>query len=144
MIYLWLKALHLAAVLVFSAGLTALALALSICNHPGRTWGEFQRRVALALLRWDRRVTVPAMLAAWSLGLGLAVVGGWRGQAWLLGKIAVVIALSALHGLLDAALRAGMDGAGARRPAWHAVGAPLVVAGLVAIAVLVTIKPFSG
>ncbi|TFZ45100.1 hypothetical protein E5C33_11560 [Stenotrophomonas maltophilia] len=142
MIYLWLKALHLAAVLVFSAGLTALALALSIGDRSGRK--RFARRFGLALLRWDRRVTLPAMLVAWSLGLALAVVGGWRGQAWLLGKIAVVIALSALHGLLGAALRVRMDKAIARRPGWHAVGPLLVVTGLVAIAVLVTIKPFSG
>jgi protoporphyrinogen IX oxidase len=74
--YLWLKALHVAAVLVWNGGLFAAAFAIAAAakgsaDEPGR----------MALLegvrRWDQRVTSPALLIVWGAGLTLAMQGAW-------------------------------------------------------------------
>src|SRR3546814_8710925 len=97
MLYLWLKALHLAAVVTWIGGMIMLGLVL---GHAavGRS-PEFQRLLA-ALHGWDRRVTGPAMGLAWILGTWMVVEAGWLGANWLWVKVVLVALLSALHGLL--------------------------------------------
>lgn len=113
MTYLLLKAGHVAAVIVWIGGMFAAALG--------------------AAPRWDRLVTTPAMLAAFAFGLALASTGGWFPQPWLIAKLAVVLGLAALHGILSGRLRRG------RPPPAHA--APLIVACVVVVAVLAVVKP---
>lgn len=113
MTYLLLKACHVAAVMVWVGGMLAAALG----GAP----------------RWDRLVTTPAMLLAFALGLALAMTGGWFPQAWLITKLAVVLALAVLHGVLSGRLRRG------QAPPRHA--AVLVVAGAAVIALLAVVKP---
>ena len=90
-----------------------------------------------AILQWDRRITRPAMALVWVLGLSLAAWGGWMGQAWLAGKIALVLALSALHGVLAATLRRRMGSQTAATLPWLRYGPAAVAACAAAIAVLV-------
>jgi uncharacterized membrane protein len=113
MTYLLLKAGHVAAVLVWIGGMLAAALA--------------------PVPRWDRLVTTPAMLLAFAFGLALATTGGWFPQAWLIGKLAVVLALAALHGVLSGRLRRGLA------PPRYA--APLIVVAAAVIALLAVVKP---
>lgn len=113
MTYLLLKAGHVAAVMVWIGGMLAAALA--------------------PVGRWDRLVTTPAMLLAFAFGLALATTGGWFPQRWLVAKLAVVVALAALHGLLAGRQRRGLA------PPRHA--APLTVAGIAVIALLAVVKP---
>jgi putative membrane protein len=52
-----------------------------------------------------RGIINPAMIATWVLGLWLAWLGpdsryGWFASGWLWAKIILVLALSAVHGLL--------------------------------------------
>lgn len=131
MAYLWLKALHVAAVVTWVGGLLMAALAL-----------VQGRGVALdAVRRWDRRVTSPAMMLAWVLGLLLAQQGGWFAAPWLSAKLLLVLLLSALHGYLSGTLRrvAADDG--------YAVASVVrrlpfaILAGVLAVAVLVVVKP---
>lgn len=136
--YLWLKALHVAAAATWIGGLLVAALAvraLGASPGDGRNWLD-------AVRRWDRRVTSPAMLLVWALGIAMAVQGGWFASRWLMAKLAVVLALSALHGVLSGTLRraARDDGSAttiAGLPAGH-----LIVAAVGAVAVLAVTKPF--
>ncbi len=113
MTYLLLKAGHVAAVLVWIGGMLVAALA--------------------PVPRWDRLVTTPAMLLAFAFGLAVAMTGGWFPQAWLIGKLAVVLALAALHGVLSGRQRRGLA------PPRYA--APLIVLGVTVIVGLAAIKP---
>ncbi len=128
--YLWLKALHVACVLLFVSGLLASSLLLA----AGRAAGA---RVAPALGQWDRMITVPAMLGVWAFGIGLATSGGWFAHGWIQAKLVLVVLLSALHGLQSGQIRrlaAGTDVKPLRAGA-------LVVPSVIAIAVLAVIKP---
>ena len=95
MTYALLKAGHLISLFVWIGGMTAVALAL---RYPD---GTFLTQIKA----YDRRITSPAMVAAWIFGISLAVMGGWFSQSWLAIKILLVLILSGLHGVLAGKLR---------------------------------------
>ncbi|MBL8265840.1 MAG: CopD family protein [Steroidobacter sp.] len=91
------------------------------------------------LRNWDRMATTPAMLIAWSAGIFLALQGGWFGNRWLMLKLALVVALSALHGMFASQLRRRLQSP-TKTPSSAALPAILVItAGIV---LLVIVKPF--
>ncbi|MGU3780743.1 CopD family protein [Burkholderia metallica] len=133
MIYLWLKAVHVAAVVTFVGGLLMLAVGVRIANLA----------VHRAVRRWDRTVTAPALALVWIAGIALALSGHWFGAVWLSVKLVVVAALSVLHGLLAGTLRRmERDDLVVVPASWlgHAAGA--VVAATAIVIGLVVIKPF--
>lgn len=138
--YLWLKALHIAAVATWIGGLILAAATITALSASRSTLGRSS--VLDAVRRWDRRVTSPAMLLVWGLGLTLALQGGWFTAPWLLLKLALVLLLSALHGMLSGTLRrlASSDGPPASSILRHA--SPMIVLCVLVIVILVVIKPF--
>jgi uncharacterized membrane protein len=137
MIYLWLKALHVAAVLIWTGGLLVAALATAVAARPIKDTSMIE-----AIRRFDARVTSSAMFVVWAAGLALAVLGQWFPSPWLILKLGIVVVLSALHGVLAATLR-GLGQSDTPLPAAQLRHAPVaVVASLIAIAVLVVVKPF--
>ena len=99
--YIWLKAIHVAAALLFVSGVVATSLTLVLLSRLPHDHKQF----VAGLRHYDRWVTVPAMVAVWLLGTGLAVSGSWFGQGWLNVKLGFVVLISALHGLQSGRLR---------------------------------------
>ncbi|KWO43487.1 hypothetical protein WT97_17270 [Burkholderia sp. MSMB1459WGS] len=133
MIYLVLKAVHLVAVVTFVGGLLLSSVGVRIANLA----------VHRAVRRWDRTVTAPALALVWIAGIALALSGHWFGAAWLSAKLALVAALSVLHGILAGTLRRMERDDLVVMPApWlgQAAGAAIVAIGLVVG--LAVIKPF--
>jgi putative membrane protein len=139
--YLWIKAFHVIAVIAWMAGMLYLPrLFVYHCDAEkgsvqSETFKVMERRLLKAIIN-------PAMIVAWVLGLYLAWDGGWLRSGWLHGKLALVLGLSAVHGLYARWVR---DFAADRntRPArfyrvWNE--APTVL--LVGIVILVIVKPF--
>ena len=142
MVYLWLKALHVAAAMIFVGGVLAAAVLLRLLDlyqapAPAPDWALVVRR----LRRWQRLVTTPAMVAVWELGVTLAIDGGWFRSNWLRAKLVLVLALSAVHGVQSGALRRLAGGANRPAGGWWLDGT-LVIALAASIVVLVIIKPF--
>lgn len=139
--YLWLKAAHVLAVLLFVGGTLPLLLAGAALGTraPGQTEAAGSLR---AVVRWwDARVTLPAMVAAWGFGLWIAIAGGWFASAWLLPKLALVVVISGLHGVLAGRLRrfdAEALPASIRPPP---VLAAATLASILSIVVLAVVKP---
>lgn len=129
MIYLVLKAVHVAAVVTFVGGLLMLSVGVRIANLA----------VHRAVRRWDRTVTAPALAIVWVTGIAIALSGHWFGAAWLSAKLAVVVALSALHGTLR---RMARDDLAVAPAAWLGQAAGAVVAAAAIVVGLVVIKPF--
>ena len=131
-LYAWLKAFHVAAAITFVAGMLGAAVFLAAARaDPAET--------ARAIHRWDHAVTTPAMLLVWTLGLTLALMGGWFHDAWLFAKLVFVVALSGVHGVQSAKLRRMAGGDAAVAPS--RLVAPLVVSFAIAIVILVVVKP---
>ncbi|MET0350399.1 MAG: CopD family protein [Rhizobacter sp.] len=140
--YLWLKAFHAAMVLAWVGGLVLLGVAtVSVRLGAGAVVLPHEKGLVHAILRWDRRVTVPAMFLAWALGLALVSRGGWFGAPWLSAKLLLVVGLSGLHGVLAASLRRRVDQPGEALPRWLRFAPLLAVAGPGLVAVLVIVKP---
>jgi protoporphyrinogen IX oxidase len=137
MIYLWLKALHVAAVLIWTGGLFAAALATARASRSGA-----DASLTEAIQRFDARVTSPAMFLVWGAGLALAMLGQWFPSPWLIVKLAIVVVLSALHGVLAATLRRLSLHDTSPPPGWLRHAPVAIVTSLTAIAILVIVKPF--
>jgi putative membrane protein len=140
-LYLWLKALHVVAIIAWMAGM--LYLPRLFVYHAetekgsvrSETFKIMERRLLKAIIN-------PAMIAAWVLGLYLAIEGGWWRSGWMQAKFALVVALSGVHGLYSRWLK---DFAADRntRPArfyrmWNEVPTLLMIG----IVILVIVKPF--
>lgn len=142
MIFLWIKAFHVAAVVAWVGGLLALSLMLGLLSTAPVPYLPQERRLMVALGRWDRAVTTPAMMLAWVLGMTMAIHAGWFSTSWLAIKLVLVMALSALHGVMAGSLRR-MSGDSMRRPpVMLRFASSFTVATLTAIALLVVVKPF--
>ncbi|ACS38224.1 CopD family protein [Methylorubrum extorquens] len=128
--YTWLKALHVACALLFVGGVVASSLVLA----AGR---EARARVAPVQRRWDRLITVPAMLGVWAFGISLATSGGWFTYGWLQAKLVLVVLLSAVHGLQSGQIRR-LTAATDVKPLRAAA---LVIPSVIAIAILAVLKP---
>ena len=131
-LYACLKAFHIAAAFTFFAGVLGAAVFLAS--------GDGGSTAAVRAMRgWDRRVTTPAMLLVWALGLTLAISGGWFKAGWLIAELGFVFALSALHGVQSAKLRR-MAG-GAAEPSPSRLVAPMTIVAILVIALLAVLKP---
>ncbi len=138
--YVWLKALHIAAVATWVGGMLVAAVTVAAFSvSPTETPGG---AVILDAVRsWDRRVTAPAMFLVWGLGLTLALKGGWFAAPWLILKLVLVLLLSVLHGLLSGTLRRLGRPDSRRAPAFLAYAPTVIVTCVALIVVLVVIKP---
>ncbi|WP_199262400.1 hypothetical protein [Paracoccus binzhouensis] len=73
-IYPYLVAAHVTAVVFLVGGLLAQE---RIVNAISQSPPEAQTGVLVALQRFERTVTTPALLLTWILGLSLALSAGW-------------------------------------------------------------------
>jgi protoporphyrinogen IX oxidase len=134
-IYLLLKALHVAAAMAFVGGMlvASLAIVALACNAAGGA------SILAVVRRWDARVTTPAMVATWGLGLTIALRGDWFPSGWLLAKLVVVVLLSGLHGVLSGRMRRMASGVVTNGTTLTPI---LVIVGATWIALLAVVKPF--
>jgi putative membrane protein len=104
-------------------------------SEKSETFKVMERRLLRAIIN-------PAMVATWALGLWL----GWKGFAfsagWLHAKIALVVALSALHGYFAGAVRRFAEDRNTRRARHWRIMNEVPTALMVLIVILVVVKPF--
>jgi putative membrane protein len=133
---------HVSADIVFVAGLLTAALVLAALSFQAAPTLAKEQRLVAGLRRWHRVVTAPALLLAWACGIWLALQAGWFHSGWLHAKLVLVLALSALHGVLAGALRRASGPApGVPSRAWR-VAPALALGAIVAAVWLALVKPF--
>jgi putative membrane protein len=141
MLYDWLKALHVIAVIAWMAGMLYLPrLFVYHCEAQkgsiqSETFKIMERRLLKAIMN-------PAMIATWILGLTLAFQGGWWRAGWLHGKLLLVIALSAAHGFLAASVRRFAEDRNHRPARFYRLLNEVPTVLMVGIVILVIVKPF--
>jgi putative membrane protein len=139
--YLWIKAIHVIAVISWMAGM--LYLPRLFIYHCDSEQGSKQSETFKIMEQRLLRIIInPAMIITWVLGLWLAWKGGWLAAPWLHAKFACVFALSAAHGYFSSAVRkfaADANDRSARH--WRIMNeVPTVL--MIAIIILVLVKPF--
>jgi putative membrane protein len=95
--YLWIKALHIVAVMSWMAGLLYLPRLFVYHCETVPASGESERFKVMER-RLLRAIMTPAMVVAWVLGITLAFTLGAWDDGWLHAKLLLVLLLSALHG----------------------------------------------
>ena len=102
--YLWVKAAHIIAVISWMAGMLYLPrLFIYHCDAPrgsvqSETFKVMEHRLLTVIIN-------PAMTLTWVLGLWLAWQGGFLLSGWWHAKLALVLALSGVHGFFSASAR---------------------------------------
>ncbi|AKZ63197.1 hypothetical protein F506_11420 [Herbaspirillum hiltneri N3] len=142
MMYLWIKAFHVASVVTWIGGMLIMALALQTLQKATLERSAAELRLLKAVRRWDQRVTSPAMGLAWVLGVALVYFGGWHAAGWLVVKLVFVLLLSALHGIQSGYVRRLADAPEQEASALLKNSGALTIAAVVIIALMVVAKPF--
>jgi putative membrane protein len=94
--YLWLKALHVLAIISWMAGL--LYLPRLFVYHCGAEAGSVQSETFKVMeRRLLKAIMTPAMIVAWVSGLWLAKEAGFFRAPWFHLKLSFVVALTLTH-----------------------------------------------
>jgi putative membrane protein len=139
--YEWIKALHVIAVIAWMAGmlyLPRLFVYHSIAeagSKQSETFKVMERRLLKAIIN-------PAMMVTWLAGLYLAWAGHWFSAGWLHGKLALVIAMSALHGFLARWVKDFAADRNTRSQKFYRLVNEVPTVLMIGIVILVVVKPF--
>jgi len=139
--YAWIKAFHVIAVIAWMAGMLYLPrLYYYHCEvEPGSAESERFKRMERRLLRI---IVNPSMVAAWALGLVLVYVSGVWDEPWMHAKFALVVLLSAMHGLFARWCRDFANDANTRPRRFYALVNEIPALLMIGIVILVVVKPF--
>ena len=135
---LWIKAFHIVFVASWFAGLFYLPrifVNLAQENAPAAT--ERLLGMARRLYRFSTILAVPALALGLWLWLGYGFAGGW-----LHAKLTLVLAVIGYHHACGSLLRKFEGGRNARSHRWYRYFNEVPVLLLMAIVILVVVKPF--
>ncbi|WP_183804305.1 protoporphyrinogen oxidase HemJ [Mycoplana azooxidifex] len=140
-LYLWLKALHIVAVISWMAGLLYLPR-LFIYHSDAARGSEASETFKVMERRLYRVIMNPAMMLTWLLGLYLAwSVYGFHG-GWLHGKLVLVLLLTGVHVFFGRSVKAfARDDNRITARQWRFLNEmPALL--MIAIVMLAVVKPF--
>jgi len=144
--YEWVKAFHIIAVIAWMAGM--LYLPRLFVYHCAAEKGSVQSETFKVMERRLLRAIInPAMIATWLLGLWLAWHGpdsryGWFASGWLETKIVLVLALSALHGVLARWVKDFAADSNRHSQRFYRIINEVPTILMIAIVILAVVKPF--
>lgn len=140
-LYLWLKAVHIIAVIAWMAGMLYLPRLFVYHCEVERGSPESERFKSMER-RLMRAIINPSMIAVWVLGLTLAVVTHAYTQGWLQLKFVLVLVLSGIHGFFATCLKAFARDENRRTQRFYRILNEVPAALMVLIVLLAVIKPF--
>ena len=139
--YLWLKSLHVIAVIAWMAGMLYLPrLFVYHCeaergSKQSETFKVMERRLLRAIMN-------PAMIVTWVVGLWLMWAGGFLSSGWMHGKLLLVVAMSARHGFLSRWVRAFATDQNLHSQKFYRFINEVPTLLMIFIVILVIVKPF--
>ena len=141
MTYLWIKALHVLAVISWMVGM--LYLPRLFVYHVGVPAGSPQALTFATMeVRLQRFIMLPALLVTWITGIILAIEGEWFKAGWLHGKLLLVVLLTGLHGYLAAERKRLAAGTSRHDAKFFRIINEVPTVLLIGIVILVVVKPF--
>jgi putative membrane protein len=139
--YLWIKALHVLAVISWMAGM--LYLPRLFVYHAETQRGSVTAQTFEVMeRRLLRAIMLPAMLVTWATGLTLAIEGHWFSMPWLHAKLFIVILLTACHGYFSLLRRQFAQDKNQHSSRFYRFMNEVPTVFLVFIVILVVVKPF--
>jgi putative membrane protein len=140
-LFLWLKAVHVIAVIAWMAGMLYLPrLFVYHCEaEPGSQQSETFKVMERRLLR---AIINPAMIVTWVVGLWLMWAGGFLSSGWMHAKLLLVLAMSAMHGFLSRWVRAFAADRNLHSQKFYRIINEVPTVLMILIVILVIVKPF--
>ncbi|WP_075793517.1 CopD family protein [Massilia putida] len=136
--YLWIKALHIVFIASWFAGLFYLPrIYVNLAQESNPAVAERLLGMARRLYRFTTILMVPALLLGLWLWLGFGIKGGW-----LHAKLALVVLVIGYHHACGSLLKKFERGVNTRSHKWFRVFNEVPVLLLLAIVILVVVKPF--
>ncbi len=139
--YLWLKALHIIAVIAWMAGMLYLPR-LFVYHATAKAGSEQSETFKVMEQRLLRYIMNPAMIAAWLFGIVLVLQGQFLAATWFHIKLVLVLAMTVLHGLFSHWARDFALDRNAHPPKFYRIANEIPTILLIAIIILATVKPF--
>lgn len=143
-LYLWVKALHIIAVISWMAGL--LYLPRLFVYHTGVAVGsEADKMLQTMERRLLKFIMNPAMIASFLLGVWLIKItgSGMPGSGgWMHAKLLLVLIMVGMHGMMGKYRKAFVAGANTKSARFYKIfnEAPTVL--MIVVVLLVVLKPF--
>jgi protoporphyrinogen IX oxidase len=139
--YVWIKALHVIAVISWMAGMLYLPrLFVYHCeaekgSKQSETFKVMERRLMRAIIN-------PAMIITWLTGLYLAFAGHWFASGWLHTKLVLVLIMSAVHGFFSRWRKDFAADQNTRSQKFYRIINEVPTVLMIGIVILVIVKPF--
>ena len=143
MTYEWVKVAHLLSVISWMAGL--LYLPRLMVYHAGAVeGGELSETLKVMERRLLKAIMTPAMIASWVFGIWLGAMQGYWSELplWFVGKLVLVLAMSAAHGWLGVQVKLFAADANSRSAKVFRVANEVPTVLMIGIVILVIVKPF--
>lgn len=139
--YLWIKAIHLIAVISWMAGMLYLPR-IFVYHADAAAGSEVSETFKIMERRLLQIIMTPAMVVSWVLGLWLAWQGGHFTEGWFHVKLLAVVAMTAVHGhFIKSTRQFAADENTRSARAWRMINEIPTVLLLVAV-VAAIVKPF--
>ena len=139
--YVWIKALHVIAVISWMAGMLYLPrLFVYHCEAEkgsvqSETFKTMERRLLKAIIN-------PAMIVTWLAGLYLVWAGGWYLSGWFHAKFLLVLIMSGIHGFFARCVKDFAIDDNQRSQRFYRIINEVPTLLMVGIVILVIVKPF--
>lgn len=141
MSYLWLKTLHVLAIISWMAGL--LYLPRLFVYHVDAPKGSQQSETFKVMeRRLMRAIMNPAMIVAWASGLAIAWQQEFFNQPWFQLKLALVVAMSGVHGWLAVQRKAFAEDRNDKSHVYFRVLNEIPTLLMIGVVIFVIVKPF--
>ncbi len=143
-IYPWIKALHVASVIAWMAGMFYLPrLYVYHCDlTPGSSESE---RFKVMERRLFKQIINPAMMASWAFGLTMALTPGvlnWRADHWWHVKLAAVLLMAGFHGALSRWRKDFLEDRNRRPARFYRIANEVPTILMLIIVTMVIVRPF--
>ncbi len=141
---LWVKSFHIVFVASWFAGLFYLPrIFVNLAMVPPESVAERERLLLMArkLMRFTTILAVPALALGLWLWLGYGI-GRGAGNGWMHAKLVAVVLILGYHHACGLLLRRFVQGTQRRSHVWYRWFNEVPVILLVAVVVLVVVKPF--
>jgi putative membrane protein len=141
MLYNWVLALHIIAVMAWMAGMLYLPR-LYVYHARAAKGSELSETFKVMERRLLRGIINPAMIAAWILGLALAWQGDHWGDGWFHAKLLWLVGMQIVHAALARWRRAFANDANIHSDRFYRFMNEVPTVILIVIVILAVVKPF--
>lgn len=140
--YLWIKSFHLIMVIAWMAGMMYLPR-LFVYQHQSEKGGEAERFFIQMQRRLLKGIINPSMIFVWGLGILMLIANpATLSQGWFHLKLALVVAISAIHGFYASARRKFEKGERPRSEKFWRIMNEIPFLATIVIVIMVIVKPF--